>query len=908
MNNYLPAASVNKVMDSLWIRQIKFEKCVNYMYYNPLSVIKDFTNSSRIKISSFSCNEHILLYTLNIFPYFCNRFLNRTMQYIFPEHFEEKVGFERIRDMLSHRCLSTMGRERVDEMHFGHQFDLISNQLGEANEFLRIVREMESFPSSHFYDLRSALTKIKVEGRFLEPEELFDLKRSLESVRAIVQFFRKQEDTVFPLMKKKTERVQIFPYIYDRIDAIINKFGRIRDNASTELAQIRKNILSLHSNMSKRLHAILKQAQKDGLVDDDASVSIRDGRAVIPILAANKRKIKGIVYDESGTGKTSYIEPNEIVEMNNEIRELEHAERREIVRILTSFSNDIRPYLSDLIFSYDFLGEIDFIRSKALLAAEFNAIVPEMQELPLVQWKNAVHPLLEQALKKEKRKIVPLNILLDKDNHILLISGPNAGGKSVCLKTVGLLQYMLQCGLLVPMEEGSKTGIFEQIFIDIGDEQSLENDLSTYSSHLLNMKHFVKTSNEKTLVLIDEFGSGTEPMLGGAIAEAILDSLNQKNSYGVITTHYTNLKHFASSAPGIVNGAMLYDAQNMNPLFQLEIGKPGSSFAFEIARKIGLPEEILEKATQKVGKKHIDFDRNLRKINRDQRYWEIKRQKIRRVEKTLDDLAEAYQSELEETRKLRKEYMKKAREDAETLLAGVNKRIENTILEIKKAQAEKEKTKLARQYLEELKTEIKKGTGEQDRHLDKKIEKLRQREEKRNQRRPAESNKEGTKKQPDKQFEMKPGDKVRIAGQNNIGELLELNEKNAVVAFGQLITTMPRGQVERISKNEAKKMGNTYRTESRSLLSNYSERRLSFKPEIDVRGHRAEEAIPKIQEFIDEAIMFEVAQLRILHGKGHGILKETIRNYLRSEPMVKNFKDEHVDFGGAGITLVNLAI
>lgn len=831
------------------------------------------------------------------------------MQNIYPQHFEEKVGFDRIRATLHNKCLSPMGSEWVDAMHFQDDFETISRQLGEVNEFCRIIREVENFPSGHFYDLRSALQKIRIEGRFLEAEELFDLKRSLEAVRAIVFFFKKQEDHIFPLLKKKTDQVQVFPYIYERIDAILNKFGKIRDNASPELAQIRKSILSLQSNMSKRLHAILKQAQKDGLVDEDASVSIRDGRAVIPISAGNKRKLKGIVYDESATGKTSYVEPNEIVEMNNEIRELEYAERREIVRILTEFSNDIRPYLPDLLFSYDFLGEIDFIRAKALLAVEFNAIQPELQKTPIIHWHQAVHPLLQQALKRENRRIVPLNIHLDDKNHILLISGPNAGGKSVCLKTVGLLQYMLQCGLLIPVNEAGKTGIFRQIFIDIGDEQSLENDLSTYSSHLLNMKHFVKNSNENTLVLIDEFGTGTEPMLGGAIAEAILDELNQLRAFGVITTHYTNLKHFASSAEGIVNGAMLYDSQNMNPLFQLEIGKPGSSFAFEIARKIGLPEEILEKATEKVGKKHIDFDRNLRKINRDKRYWEIKREKIRKVEKILDDMAASYETELKETQKQRKEILKKAREDAEVLLAGVNKRIENTILEIKQAQAEKEKTKLARKKLGKLKTEIEKNTSENDAAIEAKMEKLRRREEKRNQKRPSDSKKEISKKKPEESIELKPGDKVRITGQQTIGDLIELNDKNAVVAFGQLITTLPRQQVERLSNNEAKKAEKGVRSGAGTrLLSNYSERRLTFKPEIDIRGQRAEEAIPKIQEFIDDAIMFEVAQLRILHGKGHGILKETIRSFLRSEPMVRSFNDEHVDFGGAGITVVNLAL
>lgn len=830
------------------------------------------------------------------------------MQKIYPENFEVKIGFDRIREMLHNKCLSTMGSEWVDEMHFQDEFESIKNQLAEVNEFCRIIREIENFPASHFYDLRAALQKIKTEGRFLEPGELFDLKRSLESVRAIVFFFNKQDDEIFPLLKKKTTQIQIFPYIYDRIDAIINKFGKIRDNASPELAQIRKDILTRQTNMSRRLHSILKQAQKDGLVEEEATISIRDGRAVIPISASNKRKLKGIIYDESSTGKTSYVEPNEIVEMNNEIRELEYAERREIVKILTDFSNDIRPYLEDLFYSYDFLGEIDFIRSKALLAVEFNAINPEFSNQPVIDWTQAVHPLLLRTLKKEHRKIVPLNVRLTAQKHILVISGPNAGGKSVCLKTVGLLQYMLQCGLLIPVNEASKTGIFQQLFIDIGDEQSMENDLSTYSSHLMNMKHFAKNSNDNTLILIDEFGTGTEPMLGGAIAEAILDKLNQQGTFGIITTHYTNLKHFASSAEGIENGAMLYDSQNMNPLFQLEIGKPGSSFAFEIARKIGLPEDILEKATEKVGKKHIDFDRNLRQINRDKRYWETKRSKIRKVEKILDEMAENYETELKETQKQRKEILKKAKEEADAILTGVNKRIENTIQEIKNAQAEKEKTRQAREKLGSLTKEIDRKIGSNDRDIDNKIEKLRRSEAKRNKRRPAEFQKPVSKEELEERTELKPGDKVRITGQSTVGDLIELNDKNAVIAFGQLITTASRKKVERLSNNEAKKLDPARKSTSSRIMGNFSERRLSFKPEIDIRGQRVEEAISKIQEFIDEAIMFEVGQLRILHGKGHGILKTTIREYLRAEPMVRSFKDEHVDFGGAGITVVNLAL
>jgi len=830
------------------------------------------------------------------------------MQGIFPQNFESKIGFDRMRELLHNKCISAMGSEWVDAIQFQVSYEAISNQLRLVNEFCRIIRETENFPTQHFYDLRSALNKIKMEGRFLEEAELFNLKRSLEAIRAIVQFFKKQDQEAFPMLREKIKLVQVFPYIYDRIDSIINKHGKIRDNASANLAQIRKNILSQQSNMSKRLHAILKQAQNQGLIDDEASVAIRDGRAVIPVSSANKRKIKGIVYDESATGKTSYIEPNEIVEMNNEIRELEYAERREIIKILTDFSNDIRPYLEDLMHSYNFLGEIDFIRAKGLLAVEFNAILPEFSNKPVIDWNEAIHPLLMQALKRENRKIVPLDIRLTEENHILLISGPNAGGKSVCLKTVGLLQYMLQCGLLIPVKEGSKTGIFNQLFIHIGDEQSLENDLSTYSSHLMNMKHFVKFSDEKTLVLIDEFGTGTEPMLGGAIAEAILGKLNETRTFGVITTHYTNLKHFASSADGIINGAMLYDSQHMNPLFRLEIGKPGSSFAFEIARKIGLPEEILEKATEKVGKKHIDFDRNLRKINRDKSYWETKRQKIRKVEKILDETAANYEAELQETRKQRKEILKKAKEEADAMLAGVNKRIENTIQEIKKAQAEKEKTKQARENLEDLKKEIALKTNDSDEKISRKMEKLRQREKKRNERRPPESKKPVPKEKLEERIDLRPGDKVRIPGNNTIGDLIELNDKNAVVAFGQLITTLPRKQVERLSKNEAKKLEKGKTIGQSQLTSNFSERRLAFKPEIDIRGKRVEEALSKIREFIDEAIMFEAGQLRILHGKGHGILKETIRDYLRSEPMVRSFKDEHVDFGGAGITVVNLAL
>lgn len=826
------------------------------------------------------------------------------MKAIYPDNFEVKIGFDRIRELLKNKCLSSMGEELADEMGFMSHFGEVHTRLSETDEFVRILREFPNFPVSFYFDVREALERIRLEGRFLEVEELFDLKRALETLRAVVSFFSGPRSETLPLLSAKASQIRVYPYIAERIDTVLNKSGKIRDNASPELAKIRSEILSLQSGISKRLHAILKQAQREGWVDEDASVAIRDGRAVIPVLSANKRKLKGIVYDESATGKTAYVEPTEIVEMNNEIRELEYAERREIIRILISVSSDIRPYIDDLIYANAFLGEIDFIRAKAALAIDFGALRPDLYDESLLDWRQAVHPLLMLSLRRENRTIVPLDIRLDRQDHILLISGPNAGGKSVCLKTVGLLQYMLQCGLLIPVQEGSKTGLFRHIFIDIGDEQSIDNDLSTYSSHLLNMKHFVRYSNERTLVLIDEFGTGTEPMLGGAIAEAILGKLNDQQVFGVITTHYTNLKHFASSVPGIVNGAMLYDSQKMDPLFRLEIGKPGSSFAFEIARKIGLPEEILQDATGKIGKKHIDFDKSLRSISRDKHYWETKRQKIRKVEKAVDEMADTYQKELEEVRQQRKEILKKAKEEAQQLLAGVNRQIENIIREIRESQADKERTKLLRQELEQLREQVKPDHPADDEVIIRKMEKLQKREKRRKQHLPEKPALQEPAGQED--AGLQTGDKVRLTGQEAIGELVSFNEKNAVVALGNLMMTVPLSNISRVSANEARKEQRKRGRSGLALTLDYSERRMNFKSEIDIRGMRAEEAIPLVQNFIDEAVMFEVSKLRILHGKGFGILKEMIRNFLRSEPMVASFRDEHVQFGGAGITIVEL--
>lgn len=830
------------------------------------------------------------------------------MSLVYPDNFESKIGFDKIRELIKGRCLSDLGRELVDEIHFISHYEQLTETLSLVDEFVIIQREMENFPTSYYFDLREALSKIRIEGRFLEVQELFDLKRSLETISGIVRFLKNTKEDQFPCLKRMLSGVQVYPYVIERIDAILTKYGKIKDNASPELARIRKDLLAKQSGVSKRLQAILKKAQDDGLVEEDASVAIRDGRAVIPVSSSLKRRMNGIVHDESATGKTSYIEPAEVVELNNEIRELEYAELREIVKILTIFSNDIRPYLPDLVQAYEFLGKIDFIRAKAILAIDFNAIKPYMENKCQLEWEEAVHPLLMLNLRRENRKVVPLNIRLTPQKHILLISGPNAGGKSVCLKTVGLLQYMLQCGLLIPVRQNSATGVFERLFIDIGDEQSIENDLSTYSSHLMNMKFFLKNSNDKTLILIDEFGTGTEPMLGGAIAESILSQLNEMKTFGVITTHYTNLKHFASSSEGIENAAMMYDSAKMEPLFVLDIGKPGSSFAFEIARKIGLPETILQDATEKIGKDHINFDKHLRDIVRDKRYWETKRMKIRKVEKTLDDMAEKYETDLSQLDKQRKEILLKARQEADQILAEANKRIENTIREIRETQAEKERTKEIRAKLAEFKHDVVEApTTDQDDVINQKIQKLKEKESRRNQRRTdqkAEQPKEKEKvSEPD---EWKPGDKVVMAGSQNVGEILELNEKNAVVAFGHIRTSVSRDKLQRITNNEAKKIQKTYNQTMPNINKGLSEKRLNFKTEVDVRGQRTEEALQNIQAFIDDAIMLDFSELRILHGKGNGILKEMIRNYLKSEPAVKTFRDEHVQFGGSGITVVEI--
>ncbi|MCK5028899.1 MAG: Smr/MutS family protein [Bacteroidales bacterium] len=825
---------------------------------------------------------------------------------LYPDNFENKIGFDKIRDMLKGGCLSNLGRMRVDKIRFSAKYSFIETLVNQVDEFKQIMLMEDDFPLNHFLDLTPALKKIKVLGTFLLKEELFDLKRSLETIKAILKFFKsRKEENKYPFLQKLADNVKLYPFIFDRIDSIITKQGDIKDNASPELNIIRKDIRNKEGAVSKRLHSILKEAQKSGIVDPDVTLSVRDGRATIPVDASNKRKIKGLILDESATGKTAYIEPTEIVELNNDIKELYYAERREIVKILTLFTDDIRPYTDDLLFTYEYMGTVDFIRSKALLANKLNGIKPIFNNRPMTQWKQAVHPLLYLSFKEESRTVIPLDIELDSNNQrILLISGPNAGGKSVCLQTVGLLQYMFQCGLLVSMNENSEIGLYQNLFLNIGDDQSIENDLSTYSSYLLNMKNFLKSANNNTLVLIDEFGSGTEPMLGGAIAEAILDSINKKRAQGVITTHYTSLKHFASSTQGIENGAMLFDTAKIQPLFKLSIGEPGSSFAFEIARKIGLPEEILQNATDKIGKDHIDFDKNLKDILRDKRYWETKRESVRKADKRLEEQIAKYTVELELAEKSRKEILKKAKQDAEVLLEGVNKQIENTIREIKESQADKEKTKVVRKKLSDFKEHLGAIDSEEGARINRKIEKLKQREKygKNKSEKQKSEKSDIVKEQSLNSYEK--GDKVKLFGQDSIGEVLDVNGKSIMVAFGNMITTLDIKRLEKISEKEYKKLSRKNTGSGTGSNYDFGERRLNFKSEIDVRGKRAEEALQIVNDFIDEAIVINMSSVKILHGKGDGILRQLIRQYLATVDVIKSYHDESVQFGGSGITIV----
>ena len=846
---------------------------------------------------------------------FAAKSLNNQTFYImiYPQNFEKKIGFNQIRDLLKTKCLSTLGEERVDGMGFTDNFEEINRRLEQTTEFVRIIQEENGFPDQYFFDVRMSLKRIRVEGLYLDEQEVFDLRRSLETIRDIVRFLQqtdKEEDNVqenektpYPALRELAGDIIVFPQIISRINALLDKFGKIKDNASAELLRIRRELNATAGNISRNLNSILRNAQAEGYVDKDVTPTMRDGRLMIPVAPGMKRKIKGIIHDESATGKTVFIEPTEVVEANNRIRELEGEERREIIRILSEFSATIRPQIPAILQSYEFLAEIDFIRAKALLGLEMKGVKPSFDDRQVVDWSEAVHPLLKMSLEKHGKKVVPLDIELDTTRRILLISGPNAGGKSVCLKTVGLLQYMLQCGLLVSMNESSHTGVFSHIFIDIGDEQSIEDDLSTYSSHLTNMKMMLKYCNQRSLILIDEFGGGTEPQIGGAIAEAVLKRLNGKGTFGIITTHYQNLKHFAEDHEGVVNGAMLYDRHEMRPLFQLQIGNPGSSFAVEIARKIGLPEEVIADASEIVGSEYIQSDKYLQDIVRDKRYWETKRQKIHQREKQMDAIIEKYEREISELERSRKEILKKAREDAEHLLKESNAKIENTIRTIKESQAEKEKTRQARQELEDFKRQVEEAEkAAMEEKIARKMEQLRQKQERK---RTKKEQKQNGKPEEPKVKPIAPDDYVRIKGQTNVGQVLETNPRNTVVMFGLMKTNV---KTERLEHAEPPKQTAPVKATfvSSETQEQIHRKKLNFKQDIDLRGMRGDEAIQAVTYFIDDAIQVGVSRVRILHGTGTGILRTLIRQYLATVPGVAHFQDEHVQFGGAGITVVDL--
>lgn len=835
---------------------------------------------------------------------------------IYPQNFEQKIGFDHIRQLLKDKCLSTLGEERVAEMDFSKQYEDVVEKLNQVTEFVRIIQEEDGFPDQFFFDVRPSLKRIRIEGMYLDEQELFDLRRSLETIRDIVRFLQRnkeeeeEEEAVspYPSLKRLAGDIAVFPQLIGKIDSILNKYGKIKDNASPELARIRRELSITMGSISRSLSSILRNAQAEGYVDKDVSPTMRDGRLVIPVAPGLKRKIKGIVHDESASGKTVFIEPAEVVEANNRIRELESDERREIIRILTEFSNTVRPSIPEILQSYEFLAEIDFIRAKSYFAIQTNSLKPAVENQQLLDWTMAVHPLLQLSLAKHGKKVVPLDIELHKQQRILIISGPNAGGKSVCLKTVGLLQYMLQCGMLIPLHERSHAGIFDSIFIDIGDEQSIEDDLSTYSSHLTNMKIMMKQCNEKSLILIDEFGGGTEPQIGGAIAEAVLKRFNQKQTFGVITTHYQNLKHFAEDHEGVVNGAMLYDRHQMQALFQLQIGNPGSSFAVEIARKIGLPEDVIADASEIVGSEYINADKYLQDIVRDKRYWEGKRQTIRQREKHMEETIARYQAEIEELQQSRKEIIRKAKEEAEQLLQESNARIENTIRTIKEAQAEKEKTRLVRQELADFRSSLAElSAKEQDEKIARKMQKLKEKQErkknKKNEPKPVAATAPAP---PPRVAPITAGEYVKIKGQSSVGQVMDISGKNAVVTFGSIKMTV---KVDRLERSQAAPKTDAHTAStfvSSQTHDQMYEKKLSFKQDIDVRGMRGDEALQAVTYFIDDAILVGMNRVRILHGTGTGILRTLIRQYLATVPGVRHFADEHVQFGGAGITVVDL--
>ncbi len=823
---------------------------------------------------------------------------------IYPSSFEQKIGFDRLREQVAALTTMPSARRRVEGERFSTSPREIERRLLLADEMRRLLMMEYDFPGGEYADPEGVVQKLAVEGTFLDVEEVMLLYAALRTVGEVVRFIE-QRQTNYKNLYELTRGVSCFPHLVERLDRVVDSDGAIRDTASEELYAIRRSIREREGQAAKRLQQVLQAAKRAGIVEADAQLSVRDGKTVIPVSAANKRKLAGFIHDESATGRTFYVEPVEVVELNNELRELEYAERREIVRILTELTEEIRPEAPLIEDSGRYLTEIDMLRAKGRWATENRCTRPILSLDDRLVLREARHPILEQSLRAQGREIVPLSLELDRSKHLLVISGPNAGGKSVCLKTTGIVQYMCQCGFLVPASENTELPVFRSLMIDIGDEQSMDNDLSTYSSHLHNMKQMVAAASPETLVLIDEFGSGTEPVIGGAIAEAILERLLEKGCYGIITTHYANIKYYASEAEGISNGAMAFDVQHIRPLFRLEQGKPGSSFAVEIARKIGLPEELIRRASDKAGSDHINLEKQLREIARDKHYWSQKRDRIRQTDRKVEELEQNYSEQLQKIRQERQEILRKAKEEAEALIAGANRQIEHTIRTIREAQAEKELTRLARKELDDYRAEVEKAeTKAREEEVQREIERIERRRQRREERKAQQGEKRPTEAAPqEKPREVEVGSKVKMVGQAVVGVVQAVQGKRAQVAFGQMLTIVNKALLTVVSNNEYREA--TRPTTARTVYSSeISERKLNFRDHIDVRGMRAAEALEEVRDFIDDAVMVGIGTVTILHGKGTGALKEEIRRYLRSVREVASATDEHADRGGAGITIV----
>ena len=834
---------------------------------------------------------------------------------------EQKIGFDRIRQIISDKCSTVYATERAASETFSTKASQIRKRLLLTDEMRLIMMFEDGFPSGGFIDCIDFLKPLESTSAAIDLLSLRKLKTMLETLRKVTNFFECIKDGVYPNLKRMSAPIMGFPEVQRRIESIIDRYGDVKDTASDALYEIRKSLRDREGAISRRMSAILKRAQEEGIVDSDAGVTIRDGKMLIPVSAANKRRISGFIYDESATGKTAYIEPAEVVELDNEIKELKFSEQREIQRILFEFTEFMRPYVPDLLDAAKYLGEIDFIMAKAQVALEFIAGMPVISDNGEMNLRKARHPLLERALKKERKEIVPLTATLTPAKHILLISGPNAGGKSVCLKTVGLLQYMFQWGMLIPTSETSEMMVFDRIMVDIGDDQSIDNDLSTYSSFLVNMKEMLAKADSKTLILIDEFGSGTEPAAGGAIAEAILCEFDKRGAYGVITTHYTNLKLYASADTGVMNGAMMFDVKNIAPMFKLEMGLPGNSFAFELARKTGLPESIIKDAESRAGEEFVGIERNLRKIARNRKALDEKLERIKNTDRTLENITDKYQKELLQIKNLKKEIIDEAKKEAEAIIKGANKQVENTIKTIRESQAAKEETQEARKGLQDfmsiLAAKKEQEQKEKEDYIEKKIRQLDARKERQKQRKAQKADAKAQQEQMELQAEqerieafrsapLKAGEKVRVKTNGMVGEVVKVSAKAIVVTIGNISSKMPLDKVERITSNEFK---NAVKEVARPVSSvrvdsSLTERKLNFSTELDVRGERLNDAIEKVTHYIDDAVMLNVSSVRIIHGKGTGVLRDELQKLIRTMPGVASAKDEHIQFGGSGVTVV----